>query len=155
MRYNAEDMNENTRVPIHSVCRRWHISKQVSKYLISGATVNVVELSLLYIFTEYLGIWYLFSSVLAFLFAFCLSFSLQKFWTFQDKKTEDMHKQASLYLFISVCNLGINVVALYLLVQVAGLWYMFAQVLINGAIAIWSFVLYKFVIFKFPTSCAS
>lgn len=148
-----QSMNED--MPALMPAAGWHIPKQVFKYLVSGGTVAIFELSLLYVFTEYLRVWYLFSAVLAFLFAFCLSFSLQKFWTFQDKKTEDMHKQASLYLFISVCNLGINVVALYLLVQVAGLWYMFAQVLINGAIAIWSFVLYKFVIFKFPTSCAS
>lgn len=141
-------MDEDESIPTPAA--GWHLSKQVSKYLISGLTVNVFELSLLYVFTEYFGVWYLFSSVLAFLFAFCLSFSLQKFWTFQDTKKEGIHKQASIYLFVSVCNLSINIVALYLLVQIAGLWYMFAQVLVSGGIAAWSFLLYKFIIFKFP-----
>jgi len=127
-----------------------HIPKQVLKYLVSGATVAIVELTLLYVFTQFFGVWYIFSAVLAFLFAFCVSFSLQKFWTFQDKAKEVIHKQASVYLFISVANLGINIVALYLLVQVAGLWYLFAQVLISGAIAVWNFLLYKFVIFRLP-----
>lgn len=138
-------MNEDTVIPMPAT--GWHLSKQVSKYLVSGATVNIFELTLLYVFTEYLGIWYLFSSVLAFLFAFCLSFSLQKFWTFKDKEKESVHKQMSLYFLLALANLGFNVIALYLLVQVAGLWYMFAQVLVSGAIAIWSFVMYKFVIF--------
>ena len=141
-------MSEDAPVPMPTT--GWHIPKQLFKYLLSGITVAVFELALLYAFTEYLHIWYLFSAILAFFFAFCLSFSLQKFWTFQDTRKEGIPAQVSLYLFVSVCNLGINVVALYLLVQVAGLWYMFAQVLINGGIAVWSFVLYKFVIFKFP-----
>lgn len=124
--------------------------KQISKYLVSGVTVNALELSLLYGFTEYLGIWYLFSAILAFLLALCVSFTLQKFWTFEDKKREDVPKQASLYGMFAVINLGFNVIALYLLVQVAGLWYMFAQVLVSAAVAVWSFLLYKFIIFRIP-----
>jgi putative flippase GtrA len=134
--------------------RHVHLSKQIFKYIISGCTVAVVELILLYLFTQFFGIWYIYSAVLAFLFAFFISFSLQKFWTFRDKGITDVHKQASIYLFVSVANLCVNVVALYLLVQVVGLWYMFAQVLIQGAIAFSSFILYKFVIFKLPDAGA-
>lgn len=138
-------MSEDTSAPMPTT--NWHIQKQLFKYLVSGGTVAVFELSLLYVFTEYFGIWYLISAVIAFLFAFCISFTLQKFWTFRDTDRETISKQASLYLTVAVTNLCLNVVALYFLVQVMGLWYMSAQVLITAVIALWSFLLYKFVIF--------
>lgn len=138
----------NEEIQIQMTVARWHIPKQLFRYVISGVTVATFELALLYAFTQFLGVWYLFSAVLAFLFAFCLSFSLQKFWTFQDTKREGVHKQASLYLFVSVCNLCVNVVLLYILVQIFGIWYMFAQVIVDAVIAVSSFLVYKFLIFN-------
>lgn len=125
-----------------------HISIQVIKYIISGGTAAITELTLLYVLTEFLGIWYIYSVFIAFLFAFCISFLLQKFWTFQDKNIDKAHKQAIFYLLITITNLAINIVAIYILVEVFGLWYIFAQVLISGFIAISSFFIYKFVIFQ-------
>lgn len=129
-----------------------HISVQVAKYIISGGTAAFAEFLILYVFTEFFGIWYIYSVLIAFLFAFCVSFIMQKFWTFKDKNTNKTHKQAAFYLFISVVNLIVNVIAIYILVEVFELWYMLAQVLIAGVTAIYSFLIYKFIIFKHDKS---
>lgn len=133
---------------IAAVAARWHISSQVAKFIVSGGIVALTELSLLYIFTDVFGIWYLFSLVFAFVVAFCLSFSLQKFWTFQNRKMETVHLQASSYLFVAILNLALNAGALYLLVRYFGLWYILAQALISIVLAIGSFLIYKYAIFK-------
>lgn len=125
-----------------------HISAQLFRYLVSGITSNLTELILLYMFTQYFGVWYIFSLMLAFTISFWVSFLLQKFWTFQDKKTHRVHIQASSYLIVSLANLTFNIAALYVLVQFFGIWYMLAQISIIGAIAVSNFLLYKFVIFK-------
>jgi putative flippase GtrA len=73
---------------------------------------------------------------------------MQKFWTFGDSETSGMHIQASSYFLVALLNLGINALLLYILVQYVALWYLFAQVLIDGLLAISSFLIYKFVIFN-------
>lgn len=125
----------------------WHLSMQVVRYLIAGGVAALTEVTLLYVFTQFFGIWYMFSLVFAFVVTFCVSFSLQKFWTFRDKATHRIHLQASSYLLVALTNLAVNAALLYLLVQYAGLWYIYAQVLINALIATSSFLIYKFAIF--------
>lgn len=125
-----------------------HISPRVLRFLISGGSAAVTELTLLYVFTDVFGLWYEVSLLIAFIGAFCVSFTLQKLWTFEDTRTEGIHVQASSYLAVSLCNLGVNAVALYIFVQYAHLWYLFAQVIINACIAVSSFFIYKFFIFN-------
>ena len=74
--------------------------RQVGKYIISGGTAAAVNLSSLYILTEFFHIWYIISATTAFIGAFAISFTLQKFWTFKDHETEGMHKQLSLYFIV-------------------------------------------------------
>jgi putative flippase GtrA len=127
---------------------KWHISMQILKFLFSGGTVALVELIFLYLFTNIFGIWYILSLILAFLISFVVSFAMQKFWTFDDKRTHQMHIQASSYMFVALANLGVNAVLLYLLVQFAGMWYIYAQIVCDAIIACESFLIYKFIIFK-------
>ncbi len=127
---------------------RKSLSIQVVKFIVSGGTAALVELILLYLFTEFLGIWYIYSLVLAFLVAFSMSFTLQKFWTFKDARKEIVPQQAILHLAVTVAGLLFNMVGLYMLVELFGFWYMLAQVLVGGTIAFLSFLIYKFVIFK-------
>ena len=123
-------------------------SIQVAKYIISGGSAAVVNLSILYIFTEFLNIWYLITASVAYILAFGVSFGLQKFWTFKDHETSDIHKQLSLYLVVILVNLGLNALFVYLLVEHTGIWYMIAQIISGLIIAIESFFVYKLIIFR-------
>lgn len=121
---------------------------RVWRFIASGGTSAVVDLGLLYVFTERLGLHYLLSAALAFIAAFFVSFTLQKFWTFQDTTTDTVHIQVSLSFTIAVINLGLNTVLMYFFVDVAGLWYMTAQIIVGILLAFESFFILKFFIFK-------
>ncbi len=122
--------------------------KQIIKYLIAGGTAAGVDLILLYVFTDVLGIWYLFSACLAFSIAFFVSFFLQKFWTFRDEDKEVMYKQMRVYLAVAVTNLALNTGLMYIFVDGFKIWYMGAQFIISGLIACESYLIYKFFIFN-------
>jgi len=125
--------------------------KRIIKYLIAGGTAAFVDLGLLYFFTDILEIWYLISASLAFIIAFFVSFFLQKFWTFRDRDKEIMYKQMGLYLVVAIVNLLINAALMYIFVDGFKIWYMLAQFLISGLIAIESYWVYKIFIFNlFP-----
>jgi putative flippase GtrA len=122
--------------------------KTFVKYLIAGGTAAFVDLALLFVLTHYFGLHYLWSASLAFLLAFFVSFFLQKFWTFRDSNRETMNKQMFQYLVTALINLALNSAIMFLLVSVFGLWYMLAQMIAGGTIALWSFLIYHFLIFN-------
>ncbi|MBI1998844.1 MAG: GtrA family protein [Parcubacteria group bacterium] len=124
------------------------VQHKVVRYLISGGTAAFVSLSSLFILTEIAGVWYLASSILSFIAGFIVSFTLQKFWTFEDTRREVVGRQLILYLVATGSALGVNTALLYVAVDVFGLWYMLAQFLISGIIAVGSFFVYNMLIFQ-------
>jgi dolichol-phosphate mannosyltransferase len=120
----------------------------VVRYVISGGTAAVVDLGLLFIFTDVFHIWYLLSAVIAFLFAFFTSFFMQKFWTFQDSATERIHQQIALYFIVAIANLILNTALMYVFVEFIRLHYMLSQVVVALLIACGSFFVYRNFIFK-------
>lgn len=122
-----------------------NISSTVLRYIISGLTASAVMLGSLVFFREILGIWYLYSSTLAFILAFIISFLLQKFWTFRNLSVSNAHKQMVLFLIVSLINLGINGLGMFILVDKIGIWYFISQIFVTAFIAIWSFFAYRII----------
>ncbi|MBI2474654.1 MAG: GtrA family protein [Candidatus Taylorbacteria bacterium] len=133
--------------------------RTLANYLISGSTGAFVNLFSLFILTHIFRLWYLLSSVLAFLLAFGFSFFLQKHWTFRDHSNDGVHKQMSLFMAVSLINLGVNTALMYFFVDIIGktyfpnyydqtLWYLLSQFVAAGLIAIESFFVYRAFIFR-------
>ena len=137
------------------ILKQIYKNKIYIKYIISGGTAAGVDLGLLFIMTDLLKIWYIASATIAFLIAFFVSFTLQKFWTFRDNSTEGVYKQMSLYFAVGIANLFLNAGLMYVLVDVVRLWYMLAQVVAGVFVASWSFLIYKIFIFKNQPSGAN
>ncbi|KKU77378.1 MAG: GtrA family protein [Parcubacteria group bacterium GW2011_GWA2_47_64] len=120
----------------------------------SGGTAAAVDLGLLYFFTDRFGLHYLLSAALAFIVAFSVSFTLQKFWTFQDASTDRVHIQASLSFFIALINLGLNTALMYVFVDKLEIWYMASQIIIGAVLAFESFFVFRFIVFRKPPHLA-
>lgn len=129
--------------------------KQIIKYLIAGGTATSVDLVLLYILTDILGVWYLISASLAFAIAFFVSFFLQKFWTFRDEDKEVMYKQMGVYLAVALTNLVLNATLMYVFVDGFKIWYMLAQIIASGLIACESYFIYQLLIFNKKNKAAN
>jgi putative flippase GtrA len=123
---------------------------QIVRYIISGGTAAFVNILFLYIFTDIFGWWYLMSAVVAFLFGFAVSFGMQKFWTFRDHSTDNVHVQASIYLIVCIANLLWNTFLMYMFVDIFGMWYILAQIFAGGIVALSSFFIYRKFVFKKP-----
>ena len=122
--------------------------KLLVKFGIAGVIATATHFALLIILTDMFGLWYLASTSLAFLVAFMVSFFSQKFWTFRDKEKEGMYKQMGGYFLVVSSGMVVNASGMYALVDYAGLYYLFAQVIMSGLVAIYNFIMYRFVIFK-------
>ena len=128
----------------------------IVRYLISGGISFGTNIVILYLLTEYLGLYYLASVVLAFLVAFVVSFFMMKRWTFQDTSKEGVHQQMSIYLSVAVFNMLLNTALVYLFVEYIGVWYIFSQFIASLLIAVSSFFIYKYLIFvKTPSQSST
>lgn len=120
------------------------------KYVMAGFAAAIVDLGSLYIFVEYIFSHdhYLFAVVSAFVFAFIFGALLQKFWTFQDKNTGGMGFQMVIYVVLAAVNLTLNLLIVFVLVEVFDAWYLLAQTIAMAILAGMNFVLYSRFVFK-------
>ncbi len=122
----------------------WYL---VGRYITVGVFAVVFDITLLYVLTEIVGMWYLSAAVLAFIATFFVAFTLQKHWTFRDSAGGYV-RQGTSYFLIGVMNLGLNAVSLYIAVDILGLWYLGAQLVIMGFLAFVSFLANRHITFK-------
>lgn len=118
------------------------------KYIFAGGTAALVDLVVLYFLTDVVGLWYMISTMVAFVLALATSFILQKFWTFRDPALRRIKKQLVIYAVIGTLNFILNPALLYLFVEKFHVWYMLAAVIVMGALAIANYLVNKFIIFK-------
>lgn len=118
------------------------------RYVISGGTAAVVDLSALYIFNNIFDIHYILAAIMAYLVAFFVSFTLQKFWTFRSHSTENIHSQAIFYLGVSLFGLTINTMLMYLFVDFFHVSVLLSQIFVGLIVACCTFPLSRYLVFK-------
>lgn len=70
------------------------------KFSLLGGIGVFVAFLLLYFLTEFLGLWYLASSLIGGLANYLVSFYVHKFWTFKEKQKERTRKEMILYFLV-------------------------------------------------------
>lgn len=123
--------------------------KSVIKFVVSGCFAGGSDLVFLYLFHGLFGWNIVISTSSAFILAFLVSFTLQKFWTFRDYQ-DKVIQQLFFYILNALIGLYLNGYFMHVLVDRYAIWYILSQVIVNLALAFWNFVVYKFIIFKNP-----
>ena len=124
----------------------------IIRYLISGGTAAVTQLSIFYITNNIYSINYLVATSVAFIGAFIVSFSLHRFWTFRNDSSAKnifIHKQAVLYLLTTSCGLLLNNLLMYTFVHFFDMNKLIAQVIVMGLVACCSFFVSRNFVFKY------
>jgi putative flippase GtrA len=121
---------------------------QFVRYVIGGCTSAAVNLSSLYLFNSIWHIYYLIASMMSFTIAFFVSLTFHKFWTFGDKRTDNIGKQGSLYLLSSLFGLCVNTVLLYISVSHLHTPVLVGQVIAGGLTACCTFFISKHIVFR-------
>lgn len=104
---------------------------QIARFLSAGGLGVLLYYLILYILTDIVGVWYVVSAVIASIVNYSSNFILQKFWTFGNKDTRHIHRQAGKYVAMVAGLLVMNALMLYVLVEFVHLWYLAAQVIVT------------------------
>lgn len=136
----------SSRLPkVYFFCEK---QKAIVKFFISGCFAGGTDLVFLFIFHGLFHWGIVFSTSLAFILSFLVSFTLQKFWTFRNYDHKRAIHQLLLYVVNAFIGLNINGFLMHLLVNRFGIWYILSQIAVNLFLGFCNFLIYKFIIFR-------
>jgi dolichol-phosphate mannosyltransferase len=97
------------------------------KFVIIGTVCAVLYMFLTYVFTEYAGIYYVYSAAIAFVFSMTLSFIFNKSWTFDVKSNSKLKKMYLRYFIVALLAMAVNLFVLYLVTELFLVHYLISQ----------------------------
>ena len=123
-------------------------SGQIVRFLVVGSLSVFTYYAFLWSLTEYAGVWYVASAIVAFLVYYCVNFVSQKYWTFRNLDTKALNSQLVKFTLMASANWIINTSLLYVMVEYLHMWYMFAQAILTVVVSAIAYLCFKFWIFR-------
>ncbi|MFH1978315.1 MAG: GtrA family protein [Candidatus Aenigmatarchaeota archaeon] len=114
--------------------------KRFLKYAVVGGTGVIVNEGLLYFFTDFIGLFYLISSIIAIEVAILSNFTWNELWTFKDlsHKHKGAAKRLGKFNAVSIVGILINVVVLFLITNL-GIYYLTSNLFGIAAATLWNY----------------
>ncbi|WOF17123.1 glycosyltransferase family 2 protein [Methanoplanus sp. FWC-SCC4] len=134
----------------HHETNVWQEWKKIFKFAAVGISGIFVNVGLLYFLTEYFGIFYLISSLIAIETSIITNFILNDLWTFKGNESrfsKKWHRFVS-FQFVSVMGVLINMGILWALTEFAGLYYVISNLFGIGAAFAWNFLVNRNITWK-------
>lgn len=115
---------------IRKVISRLKEEQRILKFATTGAIFSLINLAVLFVFTEFVGLYYLISSVFAFFIGSTGSFLLNKKWTFQENIIEKETERKYLkFLSINILTSLAGAAILFILTSLFYFYYLISQAL--------------------------
>jgi len=117
------------------------------RYLLIGGICAVLDLFILFIFVNYLHIWYLYAATASFIIVSTLGYFGQKYFSFRNY--ENNHgKQFPVFFVMAGVGLLLNAGFIFLFVSIMNLWYILASIITKFIVLFWNFFANKHITFK-------
>lgn len=122
--------------------------KQFFRFAFVGLSGTFINIIVLYLLTEGLGLYYLLSAIISFFIAMTNNFILNKIWTFEESLSSNLSKKYLKFALISVIALGINLYFLYFFTDILVIYYILSQILSIMISLVVNFIGNKYWTFK-------
>lgn len=110
---------------------------QFFRYLFVGGTAFVADAGSMWIF-EHFGLYHLWAAVPAFVIGLVTNYLLSKLLVFKDSSIDKV-LEFIIYAVIGVIGLGITEIILYLLTDLAGLYFMISKIIAAAVVTFWNY----------------
>jgi putative flippase GtrA len=114
------------------------------RFSIVGVIGAVINTGLLWLFTDLVGIYYIYSSAIAIEIGIIIQFLLNDRWTFREKKTSGVKQFIVRILKSNLWRSGglvINIGVLYLLTEYAAVYYLISNIFGILCAFLWNYIL--------------
>ncbi len=127
------------------------IVRQFIKFSLIGSFNAFLDFSIYIFLTRVFFLYYLLANLISFFITVCVSFILNKKWTFRDKNSK-VGLQYVKFWIMAVCGLGFNELILFSLVKYLNTYDLLAKVIAIGIVLFWNFFIGRYWVFKQNTN---
>lgn len=128
---------------IYALTGRWRELLRFGKFCLVGGSGVLVNMGLLFILTEFAGLYYLLSAVISIEAAIISNFILNDLFTFSDRRSPGLKgflKRMLRFNLVSLAGLVINMAVLWLLTGVVGVHYLYANIWGIALATFWNYL---------------
>ena len=124
-----------------------NLIKQILKFGIVEGIAFIIDYALLYVCTEYLNIYVLYSSIISFSISVIFNYIMSIKWVF-DVNHKQTYKDFTIFIIFSIIGLGINQLIMYLGIERLHIYYMLVKIASTGIVMVYNFITRKIFIEK-------
>lgn len=126
--------------------------KEFVRYAFASGLALVVDVSILYIFTEWLDIHYLISATAGFCLGAIVAYFLSIHWAFSHRSIEDQKSEFTIFVSIGMIGLIINNVLIWSLTDLLGFHYLQSKIFTTGVVFLFNYTMRQRLLFTPRTS---
>lgn len=116
---------------------------QLFKFGLVGGIAFLIDYGLLFICTEWFGIYYFISSIISFSVSVIFNYVASVLWVFDVDQKKSKTKNFIIFIALSIVGLGINQIIMYYGVEVLNLYYMLIKLIATFIVMIFNFITRK------------
>lgn len=121
---------------------------QFLRYAAASGVSLLVDFSALYVFTEYVGLHYLVSTVIGYMLGMVVNYFLSTGWVFSKKRFENKAVEFSIFALIGLLGMGLNELSVWFFTEIVMLHYMLSRSISAVIGYLWKYVIRKIVLFS-------
>jgi len=110
------------------------------RYGVVALIAFIIDFGLLFVFTNYLHIFYLLSATLSFSISLVANYYLSTAWVFPNTTSRAKHIQITLFTLIGVSGLALNALVIGFCTSVFGIYYLYSKLIATALVFFWSFL---------------
>ena len=123
-------------------------SKEFVRYFWAGGLATLADFAVLLLLTEFFGINYLWSNLIAVSVGLVTSYVLCVRWVFLDRRYNRVVLEFPLFVLTCIIGLLLNELLLWVFVEFGGTDYLSAKVIVTGVLFVVNFAVKKVVLFR-------
>jgi putative flippase GtrA len=102
--------------------------EKLTGFFLIGCFSTLIDIGLLYVFTEYAGLWYIYSATVSYSCGMIVNFLLNKYLNFRDTSRNYL-RQFFFFALVSMSSLALTLGVLYLAVEICSINYLLGKIL--------------------------
>lgn len=120
---------------------------QFFRYFFVGGLAFSSDFLLLYILTSRLGVYYLVSAPISYIFGVVINYWLSTKWIFKGAGMQNKLAEFTFFILIGVAGLGLNQALMWLCTGVIGLFYLYSKIFSTVIVYLWNFFARKWFLY--------